>query len=165
MSWVTVLTIMLLIALLLMIWWSVNKMLTEMKGSEWTMRNCGEKLDYVERRIDFVMGAVQDVSRHLTDRLILYRPECDSNPEAFQTMKMWLRIELDYFCLRRGTDLVHWAGMCTCSLLRACSTVLHHQLKPGYFELDSHDSNYYESEAPVNYFSTCNKNNFDISVV
>ena len=133
------LVIMLLIAALLMTRWSVNKVLTQLGESEWAARNCSEKLDYIERRIDFSMGAVQDVSRHLTDRLILYRPECDSNPDAFQTMKMWLRIELDYFCLRRGTDLLHWAGMRTCSLLRACSTVLHHQLNPGYFELDLHD--------------------------
>ena len=125
---------------------AVRKLISKLSDCQWYLQKSLEKLTHIEGRIDYSMGCVQDVSRHVTERLLKYRGEQDSNPARFNAMRMWLRIELDYFCLRRDNNLTHWAGICTCCMLNACIQVIRWSLKPGTLDMSAKDVEIYGHE-------------------
>ncbi len=68
----------------------------------------------MELRQDSVSGLVQDLSRHLADRLIRYYREWDSGGSRLTNLKVWMRIEYDSLVRGRGAgegDVV-WKALC-----------------------------------------------------
>ena len=72
------------------------------------MRDMSNKLGCLELRFDSVSGLVQDVSRHLSTRIMDYVPEWDVAGESYGQLKVWFRIELDAMSKTRGMSETSW---------------------------------------------------------